>query len=389
MMSQRLFRGLGLKVVGLASKAAFVLIFAPQLLPGEFATYFVFSIYALIGSRLLSMGAEDVVSYAVRGLASRAGYYLSAGNLYGLVALVFLGLSFVVEEFNEIFLLSIAFSFVLAGTAFYIGALRSLSNAFQELRSNLPWLIVCACMVLLGGETAADIFRYLVVGYIFINGIDFFVVRKFGVDWGFPRCRGVVHHGRRWRRWVPVSLSSIGLAGSLRSFPIIMGWVGMPVTDSIAYNFLIGEVIYQVCMVYVNQIHSRISREKLHLSLIYTIRVLVAFVLCSAVAVVGVYVLSLLSESAVLRDLEYRLLFSVSLYCAAVASFSFVRVFAWKDRRAVAPLLVLAVQGVSFVLCGFLLLTMGMSWIAVSVSALLLVLLVYGLLYYLIFRRAV
>lgn len=386
-MNRRLFRGLGLKLVGLGSKAAFVLIFASDLLSGEFAIYFVFSIYALIGGRVLSLGAENVVSYIVRGSVRRAGYYLSAGNFFGLIALMFYVASSFLQGSSEVLLLSVSFSFILAGTAFYTGALRSHSNAFQEIRSNLPWFFVCICMLVFGGETAVDIFRYLVGSYVVVNLLDFFVLRRLGIDWGVPRVRVVWHHVKDWRRWVPVSLSAIGVAASLRSFPIVMGWVGIPVTDSVAYNFLIGEIVYQVCMVYVNQIHSRISRERVDLSLGYSIRVLGAFVVGSFVSVFGVYLFSLILDSAIFKGLEYKLLLTVSLYCAAVAAFSFVRIFAWKDRRLLAPVLVLVVQGVSFVLCGMLVLLMGMSWVVVLVGAALLILLIYALLFYLTLSR--
>lgn len=386
-MDLRLFRGLGLKILGLGSKAVFVLFFAPGLALGEFATYFVFSIYALIGGRVLSMGADNVVSYIVRGSVARAAYFLSAGNVYGLMSFVFFGVSLAAEGFYELFFLSVSFSFVLAGSSFYSGALRSHNNAFQEIRANLPWFFVCVFMLIFNGKVAADVFRYLIYSYVIANLLDFFALRKLGIGWGGLGVRATRRHFRTWRRWVPVSLSAIGVAGSLRSFPIVMGWLGMPVTDSMAYNFLIGEVVYQVCMVYVNQIHSRVSRRNIDLSLKYSVVVLGAFFACSSASVLGVYLLSLALESAIFDGLDYALLISVSLYCAALASFSFVRVFAWRDRGLFASVLVLVVQCSSFALCGLLLYFFGMNWQVVVYSAVILILMVYSLLFYLLLLR--
>jgi hypothetical protein len=366
----RLLRGLLLKFVGLGAKASFILLFVPQLADGEFAKYFLAFTYVLIASRLLAMGADNYISFRVKSSFRRAAYYLSASSLYSLFAIVAIAISFAADNEYSFYLLCVALVFALSANSYQIGALRSHDNVFQERRANLPWLVVCAFVLIFGATKASEVLLYLSASYLLVGVVDFKAVKALGLGVSFPAIRPVISHARHWIYWSPISFSAIGIAASLRSFPIILDLFDYKINDTLAFNFLLGEIVYQVCMVYVNQVQSSVSRQRRFLGLSELFKVVVFFAGCSLLACLGVYLLRIAYQNPMLESLDYSLMFSVSLYCSTVAIFSFVGVFAWGSRSVRSSVVVLIAQAFSFVLCGLAMLLFNVGSIAViSVAA--------------------
>lgn len=382
-MNPKLFKGLLLKLMGLGAKAVFVFVFASQLGEGEFSSYFLLFTYALLGARVLAMGADNFIAFLVKGSLRRSRYYLAVSNLYACCAAVFVGVSYFFDVSVSKYLLCVALIFALSSSSYQIGALRSHDNAFQERRANLPWLLVCVLIMLFGASTASNIFQYLVFSYLFVGLIDLRKIRSLGIGRAGWAYRPIVRHARRWKRWLPVALSSVGVAASLRSFPIILDLFGFVVSDSLAFNFVVGEIIYQVCMVYVNQVQSLVARRRQVLRVGSLHKVVAVFIGASLLMVAGVSVLRLLVNLQLLEQLAPQFLLAVSLYCATVAMFSFVSVFAWGSRSALLSTVVLGFQFASFLLCGLAIIVLGMGIPAVLSVGLINVLLVYWIYFYL------
>lgn len=386
-IKMQLVRGLLLKSVGLGAKAAFILVFVPQLGMGEFAKYFLAFTYSLIVARLLAMGADNYIGFRVRDSLLRSAYYLSASALYSLSALIGIVLSFAVVDQCGLYFLCAALVFALSANSYQTGALRSHSNAFQERRANLPWVLVCVFVLFFGATTANEVLLYLVVSYLIVGFLDVKAVRSLGIRSAFPSVRPILSHAKRWVYWVPIAFSAIGIAASLRSFPIILDLTGYKVGDSLAFNFIMGEIVYQVCMVYVNQVQSGLSRKRRALDLKELFITLLIFAACSLLACISVYALSFVQPNRMIDGLSLNLLLAVSFYCSTVAAFSFVGVFAWGGRSARASVVVLAVQAFSFLCCGLAMLLFGVGATAVLAVGITNFFLVYFVCFYI--KRAV
>lgn len=376
-----ILRGALLKSVGLGAKAVFVIFLAPEMSSGEFAKYFLVFTYALIVSRVLAMGSESVVAYAVKGNPSRSAYYLAAGLASNIVAVCLTLFSYLfIPEGSRLYGFGAAFAFALVANAYQIGALRSHGNQFQERRANIPWVFVCIFFVFFESSSAGDVFLYLILSYIIVGFLDFKSVYSIGVRCLAPSFRPIIANSKKWKRWLPVSLSTVGIAASLRSFPILISWFGFGVTDSLAYNFMIGEIVYQVCMVYVNQVQSAVSKQRVELNISKLLVVSFSFVVISIFSVMTIYVAKKFSGFIVFEKISLDLLLSVSLYCSTVAMFSFVRVFAWGQRLLSASYFAVLVQLAAFVISGISIFLFGMNSSAVLFSAGLNAVLVFALL---------
>ena len=347
-------RGMFLKLLGLVSKAGFLIWFAPRLSGGEFAEFFVVMTGALVAGRLLGMGADDELPFKVKGQWSRVRHYFSVATAFYLISLfpLLAAIGFWDSEFTNI-ALGLSLSILFGANAFSIGSLRSISNAFQETRANVPWVIVFALCVFLRPGTASDLLAYLLFSYWLI-----FVVELL---WVYPfkrarfRCWSVVFpYIKGYAGWFPKALSTAGLILSLRSLPVWLLLIGVGVDDAIAYAFAMGEIVFQVCMTLVNVIHSDTKKLRSGVGLYSFLGVCVSFIFGAILisgAIVAFLEWEILEENIVL---DPGLITSGAIYCATIAMFSLLRVLFWQKRSSVWSLRMIVLQLFMFGLMGIL-----------------------------------
>jgi len=249
--------------------------------------------------------------------------------------------------------MGVTVSLLLAGNAFTIGALRSYNNTFQEIRANLPWGIVCVLGAVYGVDTANSVFLYIAVSYYAIIFIEIIVVRALGIRIRHPNLKVLGIHLLRYRSWLPKALSTVGLAASIRSFPLWIGFLGYGVTDNLTYAFAIGEVTFQFCMIYVNQLHSSRRIQSTNM----TRRLLVAILAFILIAIT----IPSLFEFALALDLlgkkitvDAPMLVVSSIYCASIGVFSLLRVLAWHRSSSITANRILVLQVLIFLIAGAL-----------------------------------
>lgn len=350
----RITRGLTLVLIGFASKAYFLLLIAPGMEVGEFARYFLAASLAVIAGRILAMGARDDLVFRIKNNLKRIAYYLRGATLYFLAAWLLMFVSASVGDGSSVVAATMAYALVIAGNNFLTGALRPYSNAFQEFNANAPWLVVCLLSILTRIEHAAIVLQLLVVGHTTVYLADILIVRHLGVDVGSPRIRVLENQFRRFRSWLPKSISSMALAANLRSYPIWLSALGFILSDTLAYAFVIGEIIFQLCMVYVHQVHSNLALQEGLLSAKRMIRI--AVVMLSLAALVPVPVYYVLSSGIVANAITvpFETLINTSIYCGTLAFFSLVRIGIWRKDNLAASIRVLLMQFIFFIVVGLL-----------------------------------
>ena len=235
---------------------------APDMAEGEFARYFIAVSLAVIAGRLLGFGSHEDLVFRIKHNVKRISYYLRGAVVYYLLAWAVLLFSLFAAGENKLLFAAFAYSLLISGNGFLTGSLRSYSNLFQEFNANIPWLLVCLFGGVLGAKEATDVLYFLVISYTLVFIANIVAAYTVGIKCGVPSTRVVVTQLLRYKAWLPKSLSSVGIAANLRSYPLWLSALGYVLSDGLAYAFSIGEVIYQLCMVYVHQIHSSYRRHK-------------------------------------------------------------------------------------------------------------------------------
>lgn len=354
----RITRGLTLVLIGFASKAYFLLLIAPGMEGGEFARYFLAASLAVIAGRVLSMGARDDLVFRIKNNLYRIAYYLRGATIYFVAAWLVLLISVLMGYGNSIVVAAVAYALVIAGNNFLTGTLRPYSNAFQEFNANIPWLVVCMLSMLISIDDAATVLQVLIAGHTTVYLIDVYIVRHLGVAVDRPRLRVLGNQFRRFRSWLPKSISSMALAANLRSYPIWLSALGFVLTDTLAYAFVIGEIIFQLSMVYVHQVHSNLALQKGLLDANRMIRI--AAVMLTLAAIIPVPVYYFLSSGIVANAITvpFDTLVNTSIYCGTLAFFSLIRIGIWRKENLGASIRLLMIQFLFFVVVGVLVATM-------------------------------
>lgn len=350
----QLARGITLMGIGLASKAFFLFVIAPGLQTGEFAKYFLAVSVAVIVGRLLSLGAHEEVVFRVRHSLIRIGYYLRAAVLYYLLAWSFFLWTYFLGDADKILPLAVAYALMISGNGFVTGAMRSRSNLFQEFNAHSPWFFICILSLFTPVQTARDVFCLLIISHSIIYFINMMAAFLLGVRHIRPSLKVLLGQLSRYRRWLPMSLSSIGLAANLRSYPLWLGGLGFVVSDGLAYAFSIGEVIYQLCMVYVHQVHSSQKLQEKLARPFSLLRPGIAMVILAALLPFPTYLLTQAGITGSVIDLTFMTLICASIYCGSLAVFSLLRISVWRFEQRSGALRILGLQLLLFLVVGLL-----------------------------------
>lgn len=347
-------RGLALTLLGFAGKGYFLLLIVPGMDDGEFARYFLTVSVALIAGRILSLGAHEDLVYRVKHNAERASYYLRGTAIYYLVACVMLLQAFTLELMSPLHSAAIAYSLMLAGNGFMTGALRSYNNLFQEVNANTPWVLLCLLAFFVDIKSAEDVLLLLTICYTLIYLSNMTAVHLLGLRLGKPSIRVLIGQFMQYRAWLPKSLSSVAMAANLRSYPLWLSGLGYVLSDGLAYAFILGEVIYQLCMVYVHQIHSNLRLQDGLVKSRRLLRVGIVMIAIAAVVPLPVYYVltsGILPESI---DVSLLLLTCASIYCGTLAFFSLLRLSVWRKEKIAGSMRILVLQLLLFASVGFL-----------------------------------
>jgi len=337
------------------AKALFVLYFARFLAVGEFAKYFYYFSLAVVFSRILGVGADDELPYKVKGSPQSASVFVGVGLLYVLVVFALVPLVFFLKADARLIVYSLMVSFLLAGSSFSVGALRSIDNIFQEIRSNVPWILVCMLLLVAPAPTADQVVAYVVVSYLLVQLGEGRLA--LGKCVGKPQLElgAFFSYLKSIKSWLPKSVSTAAMAASLRSFPLWLGLASQVEADKIAYAFAIGEVSYQLSMTYVNLVHSSAGRNKGHGSVKRIFVVVSVFIALSVVlsAFASLFLQAWGAENV--RSINFSTIFAAALYACSIAVFSFVRVLVWSVRSIRSDWQLVVVQVLLFAVPGALL----------------------------------
>lgn len=377
MAAIHLKRGLALTLIGFASKAYFILFIAPGMAEGEFAQYFLAVSVALIAARILGIGSHEDLVFRVRHNVERISYYLRGAALYYIMAWTLLLIGNLFSANGALYGAALSYSLILAGNGFMTGALRSYSSLFQEINANSPWLLLCLMSVMFEVESANDVLMLVILSYTCIYVANILMAHRLGIDVRSPSLRVLAGQLRRYQSWMPKSLSSMAMAANLRSYPLWLSGLGYVLSDGIAYAFIIGEVIYQLCMVYVHQIHSSL---KLQDDLFATHRLMrVGLVMMGLAVTVPLPVYYAMNSGIVSHSIDVSLLtlLCVSVYCGTLAFLSLIRIGAWRKEKIKGAMRILAVQAVTFICVGVMVVMMRETVVVLFGAAALNILLIY------------
>lgn len=367
-MFSELRRGVIMKFAGLAAKATFILVFARALDPGEFSKYFLGFSTALIASRILSMGADDELAYRVGGRRTAASRYLGISRCFSAIGIGLVSAALFIAAELSFYVLCSGVSFLLAGSSFATGTLRSLDNFYQEARANLPWVFVCLFATVVSFKTANQVILGISLAYLLILALELGSLRKRKVRMSRRFVPALIYYIGKYRSWIPKALSTAAIASSLRAFPLWLGFLQLGATDQLAYAFAIGEVAFQLAMTYVNLLlSSRALRESSTARFPVTVFVFTA--IAGVVSVILYYFLRYGIGGHVEVDLS--VLFFSSVYSVSIALFSFVRVKIWSRTNAATGrggVIILAGQFLMFLFPGLVLTFFGykVSYILIS-----------------------
>jgi len=329
------------------------------MMEGEFVRYFFATSIAVIAGRILGFGAREDLVYRIKHNRKRISYYLRGAVLYYFGAFVSILIAGVIDNKYEIAILTISYSMVIAGSNFLTGALRTYSNVFQELNVNAPWLLVLIFSFWADIHYASDILYLLLFGHGLIFAANLAVAHLVGIEVQRPGFRVLVTQFRRYSSWLPKSLSSAILTADLRSYPIWLGSLGYVVTDGLAYAFVIGELIFQICMVYVHQIHSSL---KLQDSFTGMRKLLQAGLVMLVLAIfIPIPVYQIVSSGYFIKaiSIEYATMIYASLYCGTWAFFSLMRILVWRNEHLGGAVRVLLLQSSAFLAVGLMVMAIG------------------------------
>ncbi len=267
----------------------------------------------------------------------------------------------VVIDKYEVAMLTVAYAMVIAGSNFLVGALRTYSNVFQEFTVTIPWFLVLVLSFLTEIHYANDILYLLLLGYGLVFVINLVAAYFVGIKIETPSVQVLIRQFWRYKAWLPKSLSSATLTADLRSYPIWLGSLGYVVSDGLAYAFVIGELVFQLCMVYVHQVHSNLRTQDDFGGLRQFAKISL-LMFCLAV-IVPVFVYQLVTSGYFIRviSIEYETMSFAALYCATWAFFSLVRIFVWRHRGRGGDVGVLSLQSVGFVVVGVLVMSLGQT----------------------------
>lgn len=324
-------RGIVLKTLGLLSKAAFLFFFATRLVEGQFSIFFMVLTASLIGGRILGMGANDELPFRICGQKHLVRGYFSIGlGFYGFSILPTMAGVWLPHGNESTTLLGVGLGLLFAGNAFIVGSLRSLSNLFQESRANLPWLIVCLLSLLFGVTWARDLLIYLSLSYWLLIAFEVFWLQRNNF-FAAPAQPPLFEYVMSFRSWLPKAGSTAALIVSLRAFPIWAVILKGSVSDKLTYSFAIGEIVFQVCMTFVNVLHSEHVSSLRRINIQEFIAIAFLFLISSFLG--GMFISYLLRSDVISSGLivEPNLLIAASVYCGTVAIFALMRVLVWRN----------------------------------------------------------
>ena len=251
--------GLTLKLAAFGARALLLVMVLPNLLSGELAEYMFFTTVALLAARIVLAGVDLELPLSIRGDRNNARE-LSAGILFGWLCTALAGILFLYR--GDLVSATLLLTFSLASNQFLGGTVRTLSPQSFERLINIPMLIFTAAAIFFGADTA--------IALLVVRALAGLVV-QFGVAihqrvLSRPSRQNIARLGAKlklslksgWRKL----LSNLSLRGALRGFilwPKAMQSVAL--SDSIAFAVAVGDVVYQLGMVFSNRRYAVLANQ--------------------------------------------------------------------------------------------------------------------------------
>lgn len=297
---------------------------------GEFANYFVDLTVALLAGRVMSCCAEDQIVLLSRGQRRRERFFLGSLHVAFLVALAATLVAAVWGDSPRAVTIASA-SFTVATLSYAAGLVRGKSPLAFELVSNIRWLLLLVLAMGMHAATASDLITLFNLSTMATLAVTLVVLgtvlpgRRVPLD-----LRGYRFLVRRYPTWASKVVSNALLLLNLRSVPVFLKLIGRQVDDSLAIAFSIGEVCWQLCMVFVNRTYSMLATAFGQPAKPSFGHGVLACASVTAMCCVGLYAMTIvLPRAGWLIDLHLPLAFAAILYCGSVALFSLYRAYSW------------------------------------------------------------
>lgn len=249
--------GLALKVLSISAKFFLLFFILKNMDEGGLSLYYFYATCAIILARILSFGCEEQVAIYLKAKGEHFFYpfifWFGVVSFFSLVGASFLqGIAWVALA------ISIAFSSIISGFV------RSNKPSLYEVNVNVPYVVVVLLCALLEVDDAF----YLIL----LLGFSFCVVAILVLILYRP---GIVSSGRNYRsaaecfvflfskyaQWVPRVSSSSLMVMNLRYYIVIYLIVFEGGNDYLAFALSVGEVVWQLGMVFVNRRFSELIRS--------------------------------------------------------------------------------------------------------------------------------
>ncbi len=251
--------GLTLKLAAFGARALLLVAVLPNLLAGELAEYMFFTTIALLASRVLLLGIDLELPLAIRGERDKARDF-SPGILLTWLCTVLAGALFLYRP--DVASATLVLTFSLASNLFLGGTVRTMSPQSFERLINIPMLIFTAAAILLGADTAVVLLIARALAGLLVQIIVAIHQRVLcpptRKHFALLATELKISLKSGWRKL----LSNLSLRSALRGFilwPKALQSVAL--SDSIAFAVAVGDVVYQLGMVFANRRYAVLARQ--------------------------------------------------------------------------------------------------------------------------------
>jgi hypothetical protein len=310
---------------------------------------------------VLSFASSDELPFVVQGVWSTAQDYYGAGIFFNCTAICLVILYSISIPTSGIWWLTAALAFAHAANSLLAGALRSLNNVYHEIRENAPWVLLFMLAYFFPVAHAEDVLLRLFCSYLIVQLVELVVLRHSGLAVAWPSGRTLLSYLSRIQRWIPKTISAIGVIGLLRSFPIWQVLKSGGVGDAMAFAFSVGEVAFQICMTLVNIVHSKISQLHIAMSPAIITTLGGIFLVIGLIAgLTAMVILQAIGAQNLVSGQESTLVLA-SMYSSTIGFFALYRVKAWASLRVSSEWAVVLGQLIFFLIAGMLVFLDGVS----------------------------
>ncbi|NYE24191.1 hypothetical protein [Pigmentiphaga litoralis] len=319
-----------IKGFAILAKLAFLILVVPGMAKGEFANYFVDLTIALLVGRVVSCCAEDQIVLLSRGQRRRERFFLGSLHVAFLVAVAATIIGALWSGSPRAVMIASA-SMTIATLSYAAGLVRGNSPLAYELVSNVRWLLLLLLAMGTHAATANDLITLFNLSTMATLAITLLVLGSVLPGRGIPLdLRGYRCLLSRYPSWATKVVSNALLLLNLRSVPVFLKLLGRQVDDSLAIAFSIGEVCWQLCMVFVNRTYSLLATAFGHSNKPSLAFGFLACAVVTAVCCIGFYAIaSIVPNASWLDRLHLPMVFVAIAYSGAVSLFSLYRAYSW------------------------------------------------------------